>query len=121
MNSTSEVFAKLRDTCRDLKPLAVKGTDYGLTASGMTYGEYNDRGFIIGINTHKIEGASFTGFDMKSGATLCLEYKISDIGTSNINSMYFTMRSDNVCSIQEAGITVAGSEIKNKKHKHFFF
>ena len=28
MTSTAEVFAKLRDACRDLKPLAVKGSVY---------------------------------------------------------------------------------------------
>ena len=58
------------------------------------------------MNTSKIEGAGFTGFDMKSGATMSLEYMVSNIGASAINSMHFTMLSDNVLSIQEAGVIV---------------
>ena len=107
MTSTAETFAKLRDACRDLKPLAVQGSVYGLTASALDHKEYNSRDFIIGINTSKIEGAGFTGFDMKSGATMSFEYQVDAICVaSNINSMHFTMLSDNVLSIQEAGVIV---------------
>ena len=102
MTSTTEVFAKLRDACRDLKPLAVHGSVYGLTASALDHKEYNSRDFIVGVNTSKIEGAGFTGFDMNSGATMSLEYMVSDIGVSNINTLNLTMLSDNVVSIQEA-------------------
>ena len=106
MNSTSEVYAKLRDTCRDLKPLAGKIHVYGFTASGLTFKKYNDRDFIIGLNTSKNEGAGFAGFDMKSGATMSLEYRISPISSTNINSMYFHMLSDSVLEIREAGVSV---------------
>ena len=76
MTSTAEVVAKLRDACRDLKPLTCHGSVYGLTASALNHEHYNSRDFIIGINTSKIEGAGFTGFDMKSGATLSMEHDI---------------------------------------------
>ena len=106
ITSTAEVVAKLRDACRDLKPLAFHGSVYGLTASSLNHDLYNTHDFIIGLNTSKFEGSGFTGCDMKSGATMSLEYNISDIATSNVNSMDFTMLSDNAVSIQEAGVNV---------------
>ena len=86
MTCKADVFAKLRDACRDLKPLSntcdigEKAKPlYGITASGLTQLSLVDDAFLICINTSKVEGAGFTGFDMKSGATLSVEYNIMNL------------------------------------------
>ncbi len=106
MNSRSECFAKLRDTCRDLQPLAAHGTVYGITASSITPAGYMGNEFTVGINTEKIEGAASSGLNMKDGSVMSLGYKIPYITSSNINSMYFTMLAGHKLEIRNAGVVI---------------
>ncbi len=103
MTSKSEVFSKLRDACRDLKPLAVHGSVYGYTASRLNNVLFTTKSFIIGINTSKIEGSHFTGYNMKDGSTMSLEYKTT---TGGVNAMNFVMLSDQIWQIRNSGVDV---------------
>ena len=104
MISKSEGHSKLRDACRDLQPLASHGSVYGFTASSLTNANFIWHSFIVGINTNMIEGAGCSGYFMKDGATMSMEYKVAN--NLNINSMYFTLLSDQVLNVRDSGIDV---------------
>ncbi len=103
MNSLSEVYSKLRDAYRDLKPLAVHGSVYGLSPSKISRGSFEANDFIIGLNTNKIENSSFSGYNMKDGSSMTFEYKFT---SADINTMNFTILADMILQIRNSGVDV---------------
>ena len=103
MNSMSELYSKLRDACRDLKPLAVHGSVYGMSPLRISRFSYEATSFIIGLNTNKIENSSFSGYNMKDGSSMTFEYKFT---SSDINTMNFTILADMILQIRNSGVDV---------------
>ena len=71
----------------------------------ITGADYKDNKHIIGFDLEKMLGASFTGYNSKSGDLLTI--KLRDVtGLSNTDFIYTTLHYDALLEINDTGCTV---------------
>ena len=95
--SQAEAFYQLRKT------MGVLGSAY--TSLDFSGKEYINNKCIIGFDLEKMLGASFTGYNSKSGDLLTI--KLRDVtGLSNTDFIYTTLHYDALLEINDTGCTV---------------
>ena len=100
--SLAESFYQLK------KAMGIAGSAFH--SLDITPTQYRNDKFILGLDTEKVLGASFTGFNTKAGDLLCVRIKPAN-GTAVemplwANSMYIFLQTDNVLEIRDSGILV---------------
>ena len=68
-------------------------------------GEYNNNKFVIGIDTEKMLGASFTGFNSKSGDLMTIKLDNTGLRTG-IDRIFVVLHYDAVLQINDTGVIV---------------
>ena len=98
MKSQAEAFYQLRKT------MGILGSAY--LSLDITGPEYKNNKFIIGFDLEKMIGASFTGYNSKSGDLLTI--KLKDVyGMTNAEDFIFTtLHYDALMEINDTGVTV---------------
>ena len=78
----------------------------------LTQRAYISNKFVIGLSTEKLTGASFSGYNSKSGDLLTLKLKAAN-GNSNIPfdatetyKMFYVLAYDSIMNISDTGITI---------------
>ena len=67
--------------------------------------EYNNNKFIIGIDTEKMLGASFTGFNSKSGDLMTVKLDNTGLATG-VDRIFVVLHYDAVLQINDTGVIV---------------
>ena len=99
IRSLSESYAQLK------KSVGILGSNFH--SLSITPTQYRNQHFIVGIDTEKTIGASWTGINTRSGDLLTVKMK----GDANIaavmpTQMFVVLHSDNVMQISDSGVTV---------------
>ena len=97
MLSQAESFYQLRKT------MGVLGSAY--TSLDFSGSEYITDKFIIGFDLEKMLGASFTGYNSKSGDLLTVKLKNTDL-TNAADMIFTTLHYDALLEINDTGVTV---------------
>ena len=63
---------------------------------------YHADKFIVGVDTEKVLGASFTGYNSKAGDLLTVSLK----NTGSPTKVFTTLHYDSILNIQDQGVTV---------------
>ena len=95
--SQAEGFYQLRKT------MGILGSAYH--SLDFTANDYIDNKFIIGFDLEKMLGASFTGYNSKSGDLLTVKLK-STAMTNGTDMIYTTLHYDALLEINDTGCTV---------------
>ena len=72
--------------------------------------EYHNNKFVIGIDTEKVLGASFSGYNIKAGELTVLRIKPADgdsppLPTGNLK-LHYVLHYDSIMQIMDSGISV---------------
>ena len=97
LKSQAEAFYQLRKT------MGILGSAYH--SLDITGSEYKENKHIIGFDLEKMLGASFTGYNSKSGDLLTIKLRDVD-GLSNTDFIYTTLHYDALLEINDTGCTV---------------
>jgi len=97
MLSQAEAFYQLRKT------MGVLGSAY--TSLDFSGREYITDKFIIGFDLEKMLGASFTGYNSKSGDLLTVKLKNTAIA-NGADMIFTTLHYDALLEINDTGVTV---------------
>ena len=71
--------------------------------------EYRDNKFVIGIDTEKVLGASFSGYNAKAGDLTVLRLKpayANTITTAGNLKLHYVLHYDSIMQIQDSGVSV---------------
>lgn len=102
IRSLSESFSQLR------KSVGILGSNFHSVS--MTPKQYRVNHFILGIDTEKALGASYTGINTRSGDLLSVRVKAQDKGTltaANMpDQMHIVLHSDNMLELSDQGVSV---------------
>lgn len=98
MQSSSEQFYQLR------KSIGVHNVNAQMDISAT---DYRNNKFVIGIDTEKVLGASFSGYNSKSGDLTVLRLKPLGNATLAGNcKMHYVLAFDSICNIRDAGVEI---------------
>ena len=98
MKSQAESFYQLRKT------MGILGSAYhSLDITGL---EYKNNKFIIGFDLEKMLGASFTGYNSKSGDLLTIKLKDVYGMTNSEDFIFTTLHYDALMEINDTGVAV---------------
>ena len=102
IRSLSEAFSQLK------KSVGILGSNFhSVSISPMQY--RNDH-FVIGIDTEKALGASYTGINTRAGDLLSVRVKTQDesVLTADLmpDQMFIVLHSDCMLEIQDSGVSV---------------
>ena len=102
ITSQSEFFYNLR------KCLGICGsTWHSIDITGNGVGSYNDSKFIIGIDTEKSLGASYTGIETNFGGLMQVKLKTMDTNMFTLaDFMHIILVSDQVIKLKATGVIV---------------
>ena len=104
ITSQSEFFYNLR------KCLGICGsTWHSISIDGYGIGSYNDSKFIVGIDTEKTLGASYTGIETNFGGLMQVRLKSADpnLAYNTIaDFMHIILVSDQVVKLKATGIII---------------
>ena len=71
--------------------------------------EYRNNKFVIGIDTEKVLGASFSGYNSKAGELIVLRLKPTDgnlIATVGSLKLQYVLHYDSIMQIMDSGVSV---------------
>ena len=100
IRSVAETFAQLK------KSVGILGSNFhSMSMSPMQY-RYDH--FVVGIDTEKAIGASYTGLSTRSGDLLSVRVKStgSMLATEMPSQVHIVLHSDNMLEISDAGVSV---------------
>ena len=99
IRSLSETYAQLK------KSVGILGSNFH--SISITPKQYRNQHFIVGIDTEKTLGASWTGINTRSGDLLTVKMK-GDASVAAVmpTQMFVVLHSDNIMQISDGGITV---------------
>jgi hypothetical protein len=104
VQSLAESFAKLKQ--------CIYGSDNHFHAVSIKPSEYRRDKYIIGVDTEKIMGASFTGLNTKAGDLMTIKLKarnptaIQAAGNNMTGQLHMVLFSDQLMEIRDVGVTV---------------
>jgi hypothetical protein len=103
IRSASETFYQLE------KALGIHSSPFHSVS--MSFEQYINNHFIVGLDCEKVLDAGFTGINTKSGQILTLSIKpangvLDAMTTAMPNLLHVTLHSDNVLEIRAVGCTV---------------
>ena len=102
IRSISESFAQLK------KSIGIQGSNFHSVS--ITPKQYRNDHFVIGIDTEKALGASYTGLSTRSGDLLSVRVKAQDkaelVAAFMPDQMFITMISDCVLEVSDSGVQV---------------
>ena len=102
IRSISESFAQLK------KSIGIQGSNFHSVS--ITPKQYRNDHFVIGIDTEKALGASYTGLSTRSGDLLSVRVKAQDkaelVAGFMPDQMFITMIADCVMEVSDAGVSV---------------
>ena len=102
LRSNSEMYAQLK------KSVGILGSNFH--SMSITPAQYRNEHFVIGIDTEKALGASWTGLNTKHGDLLSVRLKAQDKATLTSalmpEQMFIVLHADSVCSISDGGVEV---------------
>jgi hypothetical protein len=102
LRSNSEMYAQLK------KSVGILGSNFH--SMSVTPAQYRNEHFVIGIDTEKALGASWTGLNTKHGDLLSIRLKAQDKATLTSalmpEQMFIILHADSVCSISDGGVEV---------------
>jgi hypothetical protein len=101
IRSLAEAFYQLR------KSLGINSTNAQMS---MIQRHYRTFKYVIGIDTEKMTGASFTGYNTKAGDLLTLKMKGAndkiDLDNTKTYKLFYCLQYDAVLSVGDSGVTV---------------
>ena len=100
MRSISEQFYQLR------KALGVHGLNNQLDLTATTY---NDTQFVMALDTEKVLGASFSGYNSKAGDLLTLKLKKQGVSATlaeGNSKLHYCLHHDSILSIGDSGCQI---------------
>ena len=100
IRSSAEAFYQLR------KALGVHDVNAMMDISSK---QYRDTKYVLGVDMEKVLGASFSGYNSKSGDLLTLKQK--PIGTAALDNsksykLHYCLHYDSIMNIRDAGVEV---------------
>ena len=122
IRSSAEAFYQLR------KALGVHDVNAMMDISSK---QYRDTKYVLGVDMEKVLGASFSGYNSKSGDLLTLKQK--PIGTAALDNsksykMHYCLFYDSIMNIKDSGVEVleqAGNQTRGeniiKKNKNSIY
>lgn len=96
ISSTAEAFYQLRKT------LGIHSSAFHTI--DVDKNSYIASKFVIGVDTEKVLGASFTGFNSKAGDLLTL--KLTNTGLAQNDRIFYTLHYDAILSVRDSGIEI---------------
>ena len=102
LQSTSEAYAQLK------KSVGILGSNFH--SMSITPTQYRNEHFIIGCDTEKGIGSSWTGLSTRSGDLLSVRVKAQDKSTLTSalmpDTLHIVLHSDYICQISDGGVQV---------------
>ena len=104
VQSLAESFAKLKQ--------CVYGSDNHFNSVSIRPKDYRSDKYIIGVDTEKVVGASFTGLNTKAGDLMTIKLKARNptaLAAENVNmtgQLHMVLYSDQLMEIRDVGVTV---------------
>ena len=75
---------------------------------GITASEYRNNKFVVGIDTEKALGASFSGYNSKAGDLTVLRLKSTEgnIATTGTLQLHYVIHYDSIMQIMDSSVSI---------------